>query len=137
MHFPRLCNAPIVWVSPSEADINGSATESNDAVLVRESDSLRIAVGSANTNNRDAVPSMATTMMFQSSTSCLAGSDTFFVEVTNKKCLRIITKDGSSNVNLPAYFTWSDVRNTGRSLAAYEQSVIDLNLLNWLSGAQV
>lgn len=35
------------------------------------------------------------------------------------------------------YFTWNDVRSTTRNLAVYEQNVLDLNLLNWLSGAQV
>ncbi|SJL02973.1 related to Chitin synthase 5 [Armillaria ostoyae] len=118
----------------------------------------------------------------------LAGNDaSFLFQVTNEKCLGIITKassssitgsgntldwyfpcnifnqDGSSGVNLTAYetstqchanstarsqfkslspqgqvyFTWADVRSTSRNLAVYEQSVLDLNLLNWLSGAQV
>ncbi|PFH46394.1 glycosyltransferase family 2 protein [Amanita thiersii Skay4041] len=35
------------------------------------------------------------------------------------------------------YYTWEDVRNSRRNLAVYESSVLDLNLLQWLSRAQV
>ncbi|KAG2022600.1 chitin synthase [Coprinopsis cinerea AmutBmut pab1-1] len=35
------------------------------------------------------------------------------------------------------YYTWEDVKNTRRNLAVYESNVLDLNLLNWLSRAQV
>ncbi|KAF9535696.1 glycosyltransferase family 2 protein [Crepidotus variabilis] len=35
------------------------------------------------------------------------------------------------------YYTWGDVRNSGRNLAVFESNVLDLNLLNWLSRAQV
>ncbi|KAF8203852.1 glycosyltransferase family 2 protein [Pholiota molesta] len=35
------------------------------------------------------------------------------------------------------YYTWDDVKNPNRNLAVYESSVLDLNLLQWLSGAQV
>ncbi|GJE89689.1 glycosyltransferase family 2 protein [Phanerochaete sordida] len=35
------------------------------------------------------------------------------------------------------YYTWDDVRNSGRNLAVFESSVLDLNLLSWLSPAQV
>ncbi|TFK42082.1 glycosyltransferase family 2 protein [Crucibulum laeve] len=35
------------------------------------------------------------------------------------------------------YYTWDDVRNPNRNLAVYESSVLDLNLLQWLSRAQV
>ncbi|KAF8913155.1 glycosyltransferase family 2 protein [Gymnopilus junonius] len=35
------------------------------------------------------------------------------------------------------YYTWDDVRNPNRNLAVYGSSVLDLNLLQWLSGAQV
>ncbi|KAF8956068.1 chitin synthase [Flammula alnicola] len=35
------------------------------------------------------------------------------------------------------YYTWDDVKNPSRNLAVYESSVLDLNLLQWLSGAQV
>ncbi|KIM47653.1 glycosyltransferase family 2 protein [Hebeloma cylindrosporum] len=35
------------------------------------------------------------------------------------------------------YYTWDDVRNSSRNLAVYETTVLDLNLLQWLSGAQV
>ncbi|KAF4622951.1 hypothetical protein D9613_002260 [Agrocybe pediades] len=35
------------------------------------------------------------------------------------------------------YYTWDDVRNTNRNLAVYGSTVLDLNLLQWLSGAQV
>ncbi|KDR85492.1 hypothetical protein GALMADRAFT_132186 [Galerina marginata CBS 339.88] len=35
------------------------------------------------------------------------------------------------------YYTWDDVKNKNRNLAVYESSVLDLNLLQWLSGAQV
>ncbi|KIY69277.1 glycosyltransferase family 2 protein [Cylindrobasidium torrendii FP15055 ss-10] len=35
------------------------------------------------------------------------------------------------------YYTWEDVSNGNRNLAVYESNVLDLNLINWLSGAQV
>lgn len=35
------------------------------------------------------------------------------------------------------YYTWDDVRNPSRNLAVFESNVLDLNLLNWLSKAQV
>ncbi|RXW24535.1 hypothetical protein EST38_g1315 [Candolleomyces aberdarensis] len=35
------------------------------------------------------------------------------------------------------YYTWEDVKNTNRNLAVVESSVLDLNLLQWLSRAQV
>ncbi|KAF8167592.1 glycosyltransferase family 2 protein [Crassisporium funariophilum] len=35
------------------------------------------------------------------------------------------------------YYTWDDVKNSGRNLAVYESTVLDLNLLQWLSRAQV
>ncbi|KAI4520184.1 glycosyltransferase family 2 protein [Schizophyllum commune Loenen D] len=35
------------------------------------------------------------------------------------------------------YFTWEDVESDSRNLAVYESNVLDLNLLQWLSGAQV
>lgn len=35
------------------------------------------------------------------------------------------------------YFTWDDVKNPQRSLAVFESSVLDLNLLTWLSRAYV
>ncbi|KAF8664601.1 hypothetical protein AX16_000701 [Volvariella volvacea WC 439] len=35
------------------------------------------------------------------------------------------------------YYTWDDVQNSGRNLAVYESTVLDLSLLNWLSRAQV
>ncbi|KAF9011219.1 glycosyltransferase family 2 protein [Cyathus striatus] len=35
------------------------------------------------------------------------------------------------------YYTWDDVKNGNRNLAVFESTVLDLNLLNWLSRAQV
>ncbi|KAJ7148626.1 glycosyltransferase family 2 protein [Mycena crocata] len=35
------------------------------------------------------------------------------------------------------YYTWDDVRNTGRSLAVFESSVLDLELLAWLDPTQI
>ncbi|KAF9469532.1 glycosyltransferase family 2 protein [Collybia nuda] len=35
------------------------------------------------------------------------------------------------------YYTWNDVANPKRNLAVFESSVLDLNLLQWLSRAQV
>ncbi|RDB19306.1 Chitin synthase 3 [Hypsizygus marmoreus] len=35
------------------------------------------------------------------------------------------------------FYTWDDVHNPKRNLAVYESSVLDLNLLQWLSRAQV
>ncbi|EMD32671.1 glycosyltransferase family 2 protein [Gelatoporia subvermispora B] len=35
------------------------------------------------------------------------------------------------------YYTWDDVRNTDRNLVVFESSVLDLNLLQWLSSAYV
>ncbi|EPQ60084.1 hypothetical protein GLOTRDRAFT_108791 [Gloeophyllum trabeum ATCC 11539] len=35
------------------------------------------------------------------------------------------------------YYTWDDVKNSSRNLAVYEQSVLDLGLLQWLNRAQV
>ncbi|KAJ7075591.1 chitin synthase [Mycena belliarum] len=35
------------------------------------------------------------------------------------------------------YFTWDDVRNTARSLAVFESSVLDLELLAWLDPTQI
>ncbi|KAF9651932.1 glycosyltransferase family 2 protein [Thelephora ganbajun] len=35
------------------------------------------------------------------------------------------------------YYTWDDVRDPSRNLAVFESAVLDLNLLNWLTTAQV
>ncbi|KAF8807868.1 glycosyltransferase family 2 protein [Phlegmacium glaucopus] len=35
------------------------------------------------------------------------------------------------------YYTWDDVKNPARNLAVYQSSVLDLNMLQWLSRAQV
>ncbi|KAI0082135.1 hypothetical protein K474DRAFT_1703153 [Panus rudis PR-1116 ss-1] len=35
------------------------------------------------------------------------------------------------------YYTWDDVRSSNRNLAVFESSVLDFNLLQWLSKAQV
>ncbi|KAF8206333.1 chitin synthase-domain-containing protein [Mycena galopus ATCC 62051] len=35
------------------------------------------------------------------------------------------------------YFTWDDVRNTSRNLAVFQEHVLDLELLAWLSTAEV
>ncbi|KAJ3504799.1 hypothetical protein NLJ89_g7748 [Agrocybe chaxingu] len=35
------------------------------------------------------------------------------------------------------YYTWDDVKSSSRNLAVYESSVLDLDLLTWLSRAQV
>ncbi|CAL1694853.1 unnamed protein product [Somion occarium] len=35
------------------------------------------------------------------------------------------------------YYTWDDVRNPNRNLAVFESTVLDLNLLQWLSKAEV
>ncbi|KAF9446274.1 glycosyltransferase family 2 protein [Macrolepiota fuliginosa MF-IS2] len=35
------------------------------------------------------------------------------------------------------YYTWDDVKNPNRNLAVFESSVLDLNLLQWLSRAQI
>ncbi|PPQ78041.1 hypothetical protein CVT25_015585 [Psilocybe cyanescens] len=35
------------------------------------------------------------------------------------------------------YYTWDDIKNPKRNLAVYGSTVLDLNLLQWLSGAQV
>ncbi|KAJ7467425.1 glycosyltransferase family 2 protein [Mycena galericulata] len=35
------------------------------------------------------------------------------------------------------YYTWDDVRNGSRSLAVFESSVLDLELLNWLDPTQI
>ncbi|TFK56433.1 glycosyltransferase family 2 protein [Heliocybe sulcata] len=35
------------------------------------------------------------------------------------------------------YYTWDDLKNGSRNLAVFEQSVLDLGLLQWLSKAQV
>uniref|UniRef100_A0A0W0FKT0 chitin synthase n=1 Tax=Moniliophthora roreri TaxID=221103 RepID=A0A0W0FKT0_MONRR len=32
------------------------------------------------------------------------------------------------------YYTWDDIRNSGRNLAVYESNVLDLSLLGWLRG---
>ncbi|KAJ7274309.1 chitin synthase-domain-containing protein [Mycena haematopus] len=35
------------------------------------------------------------------------------------------------------YFTWDDVRNTSRNLAVFEENVLDLEVLAWLSATEV
>ncbi|WLF76589.1 Chitin synthase, class 3 [Lodderomyces elongisporus] len=36
-------------------------------------------------------------------------------------------------VNGDVYFTWDDIRNSSRNLVVYSGSVLDLNLINWIS----
>ncbi|KAF8905167.1 glycosyltransferase family 2 protein [Mucidula mucida] len=61
---------------------------------------------------------------YESDTNCHASS-------TARNQLAALNPKGQ------VYFTWDDVRSTSRNLAVYESNVLDLNLLNWLSGAQV
>ncbi|TFL06551.1 chitin synthase [Pterulicium gracile] len=52
-------------------------------------------------------------------------------DTTARQGLADMKRDGQ------VFYTWDDVRNTDRNLAVYESSVLDLNLLNWLSPTQV
>lgn len=36
-------------------------------------------------------------------------------------------------INSEVYFTWDDIRNSSRNLIVYSGSVLDLNLINWIS----
>lgn len=44
---------------------------------------------------------------------------------------------GAMKASGQVYYTWDDIRNPNRNLAVFESNVIDLNLLNWLTAAQV
>ncbi|KAJ6617712.1 glycosyltransferase family 2 protein [Mycena sp. CBHHK59/15] len=51
-----------------------------------------------------------------------------------------VTVKGQLNTIAPqgqVYYTWDDVRSTGRNLAVFESSVLDLELLAWLDPTQI
>ncbi|KAH6911179.1 chitin synthase [Coprinopsis sp. MPI-PUGE-AT-0042] len=72
------------------------------------------------------------TSNYDSPTNCHS-STSLKAQLSNKRAL------AQRNLKLlgQVYYTWEDVKNTRRNLAVYESNVLDLNLLNALSTAQV
>ncbi|KAJ7264740.1 glycosyltransferase family 2 protein [Mycena rebaudengoi] len=62
------------------------------------------------------------TTAYDSKTNC---------HVASKSQLNTIKPQGQ------VFYTWDDVRSTGRNLAVFESSVLDLELLAWLDPAQI